>query len=99
MVDELFRESRTPLLRRRNNRRLEVAIWYVHVNQHKIRSNIHAETIDPPISVRRGRNGRAVYGMGVRIPDGSSLVYSPDSPLLPCGARLVIECPTEPEFT
>lgn len=70
--------------------------WYVHVNHYKIRSNIHAESPDPPIAIRRGKTGKATYAMGVHLPVGSKLVYNPANPLLPCGARLVIECPTEP---
>lgn len=71
--------------------------WYIHVNQHKIRKNIHAEAPEPPIAVRRGKSGKATYGTSVSIPDNSRIVYSSGSPLLSCGARLVIECPTEPE--
>lgn len=71
--------------------------WYVHVNQHKIRSNIRAEEIDPPIAVRRGKSGPVRYGSHVKLPAGSQLVYSPKCSLLSCGARLVIECPEEPE--
>jgi hypothetical protein len=73
-------------------------MWYIHVNQHKIRKNIHAEVIDPPVSIRKGRTGRVSYGTRVRIPDGSTIVYSPYDPVLACGARLVIECPSEPEI-
>ena len=74
--------------------------WYIHVNQHKIRSNIHAEDSDiqAPITVKRGRSGRSATGSDVRIPDGSRIIYSPRTPILNCGARLVIECPSEPEI-
>lgn len=72
-------------------------MWYVHVNQHKIRKNINARTFEPPITVRKGKNGKSRSFMGVRIPDGSIIRYSPDKPILPCGARLVIECREEPE--
>jgi len=73
-------------------------MWYVHVNQHKIRSNIHAdpENLQAPITVRRGRSGRSTTGNSVRLPAGSRIVYSPRTPLLACGARLVIECDEEP---
>ena len=72
--------------------------WYIHVNQHKIRSNINAspENIQAPITIKRGRSGRSTSGNNVRIPDGSHIIYSPYSPLLACGARVVIECPSEP---
>lgn len=73
-------------------------MWYIHVNQHKIRSNIHAEVKEPPVAIKRGKGGRARYAFAVNIPDGSSIHYNPVAPILPCGARLVIECPTEPEI-
>lgn len=73
--------------------------WYVHVNQHKIRSNIRAEEVDPPIAVKRGRSGQPKYCSSVDLPPGSRLHYSPHTPLLSCGARLVIECDTEPTIT
>lgn len=72
--------------------------WYIHVNQHKIRRNINAEDPEPPIAIKRGKSGRTSYTNGVVIPDGSRIIYSPAVPLLSCGARLVIECPTEPEI-
>lgn len=72
--------------------------WYIHVNQHKIRKNIHAnhDELDPPIAIKRGKTGRTKYASRVSIPNGSRLVYSPHSPILSCGARLVIECNEEP---
>lgn len=70
--------------------------WYIHVNQHKIRKNISAEVKEPVVRVQRGRSGPSTYVNSVRIPDGSVMRYSPDNPLLACGARLVIECPSEP---
>jgi len=70
--------------------------WYVHVNQHKIRKNIHAEHPVAPVAVRRGRSGNVLYGNDIRLPAGSRIIYSPHAPLLSCGARLVIECDEEP---
>jgi len=71
-------------------------MWYIHVNQHIIRKNINAEVKEPPIAIRR-RSGPSRYVFDCTIPDGSRLVYSSDVPILDCGARLVIECPTEPK--
>ena len=72
--------------------------WYVHVNQHKIRKNIRAENIEPPIAVKRGKSGSTRYANSVRLSSGSTLIYSPHSHILGCGARLVIECDEEPEI-
>ncbi len=71
-------------------------MWYVHVNQHKIRKNIHAEEIEPPIAVKEGKSGQSRYASSVLLPARARLVYSPHEPLLSCGARLVIECEEEP---
>ena len=73
-------------------------MFYVHVNQHKIRSNIHVENPEPPIAIHKGKTGKPVYGNSVRLPAGCVLVYDARTPLLSCGARLVIECPTKPEI-
>jgi hypothetical protein len=72
--------------------------WYVHVNQHKIRKNINASEIDPPIAVKRGKTGPSVYCSDVVLGPGSRLTYSPHAPILSCGARLVIECEEKPEI-
>ena len=74
--------------------------WYVHVNQHKIRKNIHAtdSELSPPIAIRRGKSGPVVYAFDVRLPAGSVIRYSPHQPILSCGARLVIECEEKPEI-
>lgn len=72
--------------------------WYIHVNQHTIRSNIHADVKEPPIAVKHGKGGCSRYAFDVVIPDGSRIIYNPDSPILSCGARLVVECLNEPEI-
>lgn len=72
--------------------------YYIHVNQHIIRKNIGATEKEPPVAVRRGKTGGVQYGMAFRIPGGSVIRYSPDVPILSCGARLVIECDSEPEI-
>ena len=64
----------------------------IHVNQHKIRSNIKAETKEPVLTVKT--YSRNVYGNKVVIKDGDKevarIIYSPDKPL-GCGARVWIE--------
>lgn len=70
--------------------------YYLHVNTQRIRKNIRADIKEPVVRVQKGRRGAPTYGSVFSIPDGSVIRYSPDTPILPCGARLVIECPTEP---
>jgi hypothetical protein len=71
--------------------------WYININKNLIRSNILAENPEPPITIRHGKYGKSRACMGVWIPDGSRIIYTPNSTILACGARLVIECPTEPK--
>ena len=69
---------------------------FIHVNQHKIRSNLKHGTNEAVITVKEGRKN--TYGHSVEIHGPSKIVYSGDNkPLLSCGARVVIE--TESEIT
>lgn len=64
---------------------------YISINAHLIRRNAVAGTRDAPIRVATGKNDRKpIYARGVIIDGPSELVYQPDSPLLKCGARLVL---------
>jgi len=60
----------------------------IHVNQHKIRSNIKNKTKDPVITVKTSKSND--YAHEVEIQGPSKIIYSPDKPL-PCGARVWIE--------
>ena len=62
----------------------------IHVNMHVIRKNAKEGTTDPPITVKVGRENH--YGSEIFIGGSSWLKYSPHKPLLPCGARLILEC-------
>ena len=63
---------------------------YIHVNMHKIRSNKKKDQNEPVITVKEGRNN--TYGHSVEILGPSKVVYGGNGkPLLPCGARVVIE--------
>lgn len=67
---------------------------YIHVNQHKIRANLKHGTNDPVITIKEGKNNR--YGRSVDILGPSRVIYGgSDKPLLPCGARVVIETDAE----
>ena len=60
----------------------------IHVNQHKIRSNMKNGSFDPVITCKTYKSN--TYWHEVNIPHGCKVVYSPDKPLS-CGARLWIE--------
>ncbi len=63
---------------------------YIHVNQHKIRANRKNGTNEPVITVKQGRTN--TYCHEVKITGEVTVKYGGnDKPLLPCGARVVIE--------
>jgi|TARA_R100001509_G_scaffold148941_1_gene107076 hypothetical protein len=63
---------------------------YIHVNQHKIRANKKNGTNEPVITVKEGRTN--TYCHEVKITGEVIVKYGGnDKPLLPCGARVVIE--------
>ena len=67
---------------------------YIHVNMHKIRSNKKHNQDEPVITVKQGRKN--TYGYAVEILGPSKVVYGGnEKPLLPCGARVVIETEAE----
>tara|TARA_A200000159_G_scaffold27376_1_gene24159 strand:- start:831 stop:1058 length:228 start_codon:yes stop_codon:yes gene_type:complete len=62
---------------------------YIHVNQHKIRSNLKNKTNDPVITVKQGKTN--TYCKSVKILGNSEVIQSlDDKPILSCGARVVI---------
>ena len=63
---------------------------YIHVNQHKIRSNLKHDKNEPVITIKQGSTNTYCHGVDVLGP--SRIVYGGNSkPLLSCGARVVIE--------
>ena len=63
---------------------------YIHVNQHKIRSNLKHGKNEPVITIKQG--SKNTYCHEVDILGPSKIVYGGnDKPLLNCGARVVIE--------
>ena len=63
---------------------------YIHVNQHKIRANKKHGTNEPVITIKEGRSN--TYCHAVEILGPSKVRYGGnEKPILPCGARVVIE--------
>jgi hypothetical protein len=60
----------------------------IHINQHKIRSNLKNNTDEPVITVKTSKSN--TYAKEVDILGKSRLIYSPTKPLS-CGARVWIE--------
>ena len=60
----------------------------IHVNQHVIKANRKAGSVNPPLTVKTYKDTR--YGSSVEIIGPSRVVYSPDKPLS-CGAHVWIE--------
>lgn len=71
-------------------------MYYTHINRQTVDHNRKYGTNLPPISIRKGKRGKATYHHQVVLPAGSRLVYNPHTPILPCGARLVIVSEEEP---
>ncbi len=70
---------------------------YIHVNQHKIRSNKKHGTDEPVITVKRG--SRNDYCHAVKILGDSIVRYGGNGkPILSCGARVVIETEADVEI-
>jgi len=70
---------------------------YIHVNQHVIRSNKKNERNDPVITVKQGSKNTYCHRVAINGP--STVVYGGNGkPILPCGARVVIETEAEGEI-
>ena len=73
-----------------------MAVKYIHVNQHIIRSNKKNNANEPVLTVKEGKKN--TYGYSVQIHGPSTVIYGGnDKPVLSCGARVVIK--TEAEVT
>ena len=70
---------------------------YIHVNQHKIRSNLKNKTDEPVITVKQCKTN--TYCKSVKILGDSEVLQSlTDKPILSCGARVVIVTEAEVEI-
>ena len=68
---------------------------YIHVNQNKIRSKLNHGTLDPVITIKKGREN--TYCHEVEILGPSKVIYGENGQkILGCGARVVIE--TESDY-
>lgn len=68
----------------------------IHVNQHKIRSNLKTGANEPVLTVKTYKSN--TYAREVNLTGPSRVVYSPDNPLS-CGARVWIETESPVEIT
>ena len=67
---------------------------YIHVNQHKIRSNKKNNSLEPVITTKEGRKN--TYCSEVEILGPSRVIYGGnDKTLLSCGARVIIQTESE----
>ena len=72
-------------------------MYYIHVNKNKIASNAKHGIEEPVVRYQKGKYGQSVYCHELEIPGPSKMIYSPHEPILPCGARLVIQSELEPK--
>jgi hypothetical protein len=69
---------------------------YIHVNQHKIRSNLKHGTTDPVITIKEGKSNTYCHEVDIKGP--STVRYGENGKkILNCGARVVIETTSEVE--
>ena len=62
----------------------------IHINMHKIRANKKNGTNEPVITIKEGRTN--TYCHEVKVLGECIIKYGGnDKPILPCGARVVIE--------
>ena len=70
---------------------------YIHVNQHKIRSNKKNNSLEPVITIKEGKKN--TYCNEVEILGPSKIIYGGEGcdakPILSCGARVIIETESE----
>lgn len=74
-------------------------VWYIHIDRGIIDANRKHRRADPPVTVRKGKHGKSFKALEIELPAGARVTYTPEveTPILPCGARVVIaspECPT-----
>lgn len=72
---------------------------YIHVNRGRIDSNRKRGLSDPVLKAQKGKYGKAMYGNDITIVKDGEVVarfrYNPTEPILPCGARVVVETENE----
>jgi len=70
-------------------------VKYIHVNQHNIKGNLKTrregrdQDLQPVITIKEGQTN--TYCNAVAILGPSKVIYGHNKPLLPCGARVVIQ--------
>jgi len=75
---------------------------YIHVNQGNIKGNLKTRRegrdlpLKPVITIKEGKTNQ--YCNSVIIKGESRVIYGHDKPLLPCGARVIIETDAEVEI-
>ncbi len=73
-------------------------MFFTHVNRNTIAANTKHGRSEPAVRFQKGRYGKPAYAMEIEIDGPVRLRYSPHEPLLPCGARVVIESEAEPRI-
>lgn len=74
-----------------------MADWYTHVDRQVIDQNRRYGRNEPPVTTRRGKRGKSTKCFELEFPAGSRMIYDPHTPILSCGARLVVVSPSEPK--
>jgi len=71
-------------------------MYYIHVNKNTILKNKKRGETTPAVRYQKGKYGESIYCNRLKFVEGE-IIYKPTGePLLPCGARLVIQTEIEP---
>lgn len=66
-------------------------MFYITINGSVVRTNIKSMKKRPPIRIATKKNDKSpIYAFEVKT-GPAKLIYSPDQPIMGCGARLVLE--------
>lgn len=66
---------------------------YVSINAHTIRRNAVAGEAVAPIRIAKSRSDtKPVYASEIEIVGPARLIYTPEKPIMRCGARMVLRC-------
>lgn len=69
----------------------KTAIAYISINGSTIRKNAVTGSRDAPIRIGKSQSdSKPVYAHEITIVGPSQLIYSPDEPIIRCGARLAL---------
>lgn len=66
-------------------------VAFISINSQRIRRNIKSRKKEPVIRIAKSQSdSKPLYANKINIVGPSQLLYSPDEPIMRCGARMVL---------